>query len=57
MKIVRVETFQVDGGWESFSFLKLVTDDGLVGWSEYNEARGRKGLTGLLLNRTPAPRW
>jgi L-alanine-DL-glutamate epimerase-like enolase superfamily enzyme len=50
MKIVRVETFQVDGGWESFSFLKLVTDDGLVGWSEYNEARGRKGLTGLLLN-------
>ena len=42
MKIVSFETFQVDGGWESFSFLKLVTDEGLVGWSEYNEARGRR---------------
>lgn len=50
MKITGFETFQVDGGWESFSFLKMVTDEGLVGWSEYNEARGRKGLTGLVLS-------
>ncbi len=49
MKITGFETFQVDGGWESFSFLKVTTDDGLVGWSEFNEARGRKGLTGLIL--------
>lgn len=50
MKIAGFETFQVDGGWESFSFLKVMTDEGLVGWSEYNEARGRKGLTGLILS-------
>ena len=50
MKITGFETFQVDGGWESFSFLKMTTDEGLVGWSEYNEARGRKGLTGLILS-------
>jgi galactonate dehydratase len=50
MKITGFETFQVDGGWESFSFLKMTTDEGLVGWSEYNEARGRKGLTGLVLS-------
>jgi len=50
MKIIGYETFQVDGGWESFSFLKMRTDEGIVGWSEYNEARGRKGLTGLILS-------
>ena len=50
MKITGFETFQVDGGWESFSFLKVTTDEGLVGWSEFNEARGRKGLTGLILS-------
>ena len=48
MKITGFETFQVDGGWESFSFLKVTTDQGLVGWAEYNEARGRNGLTGLI---------
>lgn len=50
MKITGFETFHVDGGWESFSFLKVRTDEGLVGWSEYSEARGRKGLTGLILS-------
>ncbi len=48
MKITGFETFRVDGGWESFSFLKVTTDQGLVGWAEYSEARGRKGLTGLI---------
>jgi galactonate dehydratase len=50
MKIVGFETFRVDGGWESFSFLKILTDEGLFGWSEYSEARGRRGLTGLILS-------
>ena len=50
MKIVSAEEFQVDGGWESFSFLKITTDAGIVGWSEFNEARGRRGLTGLILS-------
>lgn len=45
MKIVRIEDFHVSGGWDAWSFLKITTDEGLVGWSEYNEARGRRGLT------------
>ncbi len=45
MKIVKAEHFHVDGGWDPWSFLKLTTDDGLVGWSEYSEARARRGLT------------
>ena len=50
MKIVGFDTFHVDGGWEAFCFLKISTDDGLVGWSEYSEARGRRGLTGIILS-------
>src|SRR5665213_1514190 len=37
MKIVKIENLHADGGWRNFSFLKLVTDEGLVGWSEYAE--------------------
>ena len=48
MKIVKLEDFHTHGGWENFSFLKITTDEGLVGWSEFNEARGRKGLTGVV---------
>ena len=30
MKIVKLEDFHVDGGWDTYSFLKITTDDGLV---------------------------
>ncbi|MDX3905928.1 MAG: mandelate racemase/muconate lactonizing enzyme family protein [Pigmentiphaga sp.] len=48
MKIVRVEQLHVDGGWDDWSFLKLTTDDGLIGWSEFNQARGRRGLAAVV---------
>ena len=48
MKIVGFNDFHVNGGWENFSFLKISTDEGIAGWAEFNEARGRKGLTGLI---------
>jgi galactonate dehydratase len=50
MKIVKAEHFHVDGGWDPWSFLKLTTDDGFVGWSEYSEARARRGLTRVVLD-------
>ena len=50
MKIVKAEHFHVDGGWDPWSFLKLTTDDGVVGWSEYSEARARRGLTRVVLD-------
>jgi galactonate dehydratase len=34
MKIKDYEIFHCDAGWRTFSFLKIVTDDGLAGWSE-----------------------
>ena len=48
MKIKSYETFKCDAGWRTFSFLKMVTDDGIVGWSEYNESFGSPGLAGVI---------
>jgi len=50
MKVRQFETFQCDAGWRTFSFLKLTTDDGIVGWSEYNESFGSPGLSGVIEN-------
>ena len=48
MKIVAVEDLHADGGWRTVSFLKLVTDEGLVGWSEFNETSWNPGLTAAI---------
>src|SRR5262245_8775548 len=48
MNIARFEHLHADAGWRTFSFLKIVTDDGLVGWAEYNEGYGAGGLTALI---------
>ena len=43
MKIAKIEDLHCNAGWRDFSFLKITTDDGLVGWSEYNEGYGSAG--------------
>ena len=48
MKIERVETLACDAGWRNYNFLKITTDTGLVGWSEYDEAYGPPGLTDVI---------
>ena len=48
MKIVKIEDLHCDAGWRTFSFLKVTTDDGLIGWSEYTEADGSAGLTSVI---------
>ena len=45
MKIAKIEDLHCDAGWRDFSFLKITTDNGIVGWSEYNESYGGAGLT------------
>ena len=49
MKITRIVDLHADAGWRVFSFLKIETDAGIVGWSEYNESYGSKGLTGVIM--------
>jgi len=48
MRITGVEDLHADGGWRTISFLKLETDEGLVGWSEFNETSWNPGLTGII---------
>jgi len=48
MKIAKIEDLHCDAGWRTFSFLKVTTDDGLAGWSEYNESYGSAGLTAVI---------
>jgi len=50
MKISGFDTLHADAG-RSFSFLKITTDEGITGWSEYtgiSEIIRRKGLTALI---------
>ena len=48
MKIKAIETLRADAGWRMFSFLKITTDTGIVGWSEFNESFGSAGLKGVI---------
>ena len=50
MKIVAFDTLHADAG-RSFSFLKIITDKDIIGWSEYtgiSEILRRKGLTAVI---------
>lgn len=38
MKITTIESLHADGGWRSLDFHKISTDEGIVGWTEYNES-------------------
>lgn len=53
MRIAKLETLQADGGWRVWSFLKITTDDGLVGWSEYAEGFGAGGVSELISKFAP----
>jgi L-alanine-DL-glutamate epimerase-like enolase superfamily enzyme len=53
MRIAAIEDLHADAGWRTFSFLKLTTDAGLVGWAEYNEAQWSQGLTAVIRKLVP----
>ena len=48
MRIAKIEDLHCDAGWRDFSFLKITTDDGLVGWSEFMENFGAEGLSTVI---------
>ena len=48
MKIKRIDDLHASAGWRNFSFLRMETTDGIVGWSEYTEADGSRGLTHII---------
>jgi L-alanine-DL-glutamate epimerase-like enolase superfamily enzyme len=53
MKIASMEHLHADAGQRNFDFLKLTTDDGLVGWSEYNESFGGLGVSAVIDGLAP----
>ncbi len=48
MRIIAIEDLHCNAGWRDFSFLKVTTDEGLVGWSEYMELYGSQGLSAVI---------
>ena len=48
MKITRIDTLQADGGYRDCSYVKLSTDEGLVGWAEYYDGFSAPSLAPLI---------
>jgi hypothetical protein len=43
MQIAATEILHADGGGRMFDYPKITADNGLVGWSEYNESLAAPG--------------
>jgi galactonate dehydratase len=48
VKIASIETLQADAGYRTACYVKLTTDDGLTGWSEYYDGLGGAELAPLI---------
>lgn len=62
MKITNIESFVVDGGWRPWIFVKVETDEGVIGYGECSDGRNPHGIVGcirdltpLLINQDPRP--
>jgi galactonate dehydratase len=53
MKITKLEHLHADAGQRTFDFLKVSTDDGVTGWSEYNESFGGLGVSAVIDGLAP----
>lgn len=48
MKVTAIETLACDAGWRNYFFVKLSTDEGIVGWSEFDEGFGSPGVGAVI---------
>ena len=54
MKIASIEMLHADAGWRPWSFVKIATDCGLVGWSECTDSHGSpRGMEGVVRDLSP----
>jgi len=53
MKVERIETLSCDAGWRNYHFVKLTTDTGVVGWSEFDEGFGAPGVSAVIERLAP----
>src|SRR5271157_151491 len=48
MKVAGLEILRCDAGWRNYHFLKLTTDEGIVGWSGFDEGFGSPGVSAVI---------
>src|ERR1700730_9058791 len=48
MKVKGLEVLRYDAGWRNYHCLKLTTDEGIVGWSEFDEGFGSPGVGAVI---------
>jgi L-alanine-DL-glutamate epimerase-like enolase superfamily enzyme len=60
MKITKLETFIIDGGWRAWTYVKVETDEGITGWGECSDTRipnavagAVRDLSAVLIGRDP----
>ncbi|HTT37219.1 MAG TPA: mandelate racemase/muconate lactonizing enzyme family protein [Burkholderiales bacterium] len=53
MKVKSIETLACDAGWRNYHFVKLTTDSGIVGWSEFDEGFGAPGVATVIERLSP----
>ena len=53
MRITRVQPIHCDAGWRMWTFVKVETDDGLVGWGECSDGRNPHGVAGCVRDYEP----
>ena len=53
MKITKVTPIFCDGGWRAFTFIKVETDEGLVGYGECTDNRSSFGIGGCIRDLEP----
>ena len=47
-KIRSLELLACDAGWRNYHFVKISTEDGIVGWSEFDEGFGSPGVGAVI---------
>ena len=53
MKISNIETFLIDGGWRPWIFVKIETDEDVVGYGECSDGRNPYGIVGAIEDLKP----
>jgi len=53
MRVASIETLACDAGWRNYHFVKLTADNGIVGWSEYDEGFGAPGVSAVIERLAP----
>jgi len=53
MRVKSIETLACDAGWRNYHFVKLTTDSGIVGWSEFDEGFGAPGVSTVIERLAP----